>query len=203
MTWIKICGMTTAEAVAAAVQMRVNAIGFVFAPSSRQISIAAAQLLAAPARGRVLCFAVTQHPTQDAIDQIVAEFRPDVLQTDQADLPRLRLPETLEVLPVIRGLPTAGTALPARLLFEGLASGSGRVCDWTGARGVASRAELILAGGLNATNVIAAITAVRPFGVDVSSGVESSPGRKNPAEMARFVAAVRCAPLGQPIEERA
>ena len=62
--WIKICGMTSAEAVAAALEAQVDAIGFVFAPSSRQVTPEQAAKLAAPARGRALCIAVTQHPAQ-------------------------------------------------------------------------------------------------------------------------------------------
>jgi phosphoribosylanthranilate isomerase len=77
------------------------------------------------------------------------------------------------------------------LLFEGLTSGSGMPADWVTASQLARRSELILAGGLNATNVATAIAAVNPFGVDVSSGVEERPGIKSQAEIARFVSAAR------------
>jgi phosphoribosylanthranilate isomerase len=83
--------------------------------------------------------------------------------------------------------------LPPRLLYEGAVSGAGRTADWSRAEKVARRAELLLAGGLDADNVAAAIRAVRPFGVDVSSGVESSQGVKCPTKIARFVAAARAA----------
>jgi phosphoribosylanthranilate isomerase len=188
--WIKICGMTTPAAVTAALEAGVDAIGFVFAESVRQLTPAAAARLAAPARGRVACVAVTRHPSQRALDEIIAIFGPDALQTDAADLTRLRVPAELQTLPVLRGNPPAG-ALPARVLFEGLASGTGQTCDWESARGVARRTELILAGGLNPANVAAAIVDVRPFGVDVSSGVESRPGIKDPAAIARFAQAAR------------
>jgi len=188
--WIKICGMTTPEAVEAALDARVDAIGFVFAESVRQLSPANAANLAAAARGRLLCTAVTRHPTQRAIDEIVAVFKPDLLQTDAEDLPALRLPAQLPLLPVYRQHP-AIHPLPARLLFEGPASGRGERCDWSSASRIARVAELILAGGLNASNVTAAIEEVRPFGVDVSSGVEERPGIKSQAEIARFVSAAR------------
>jgi hypothetical protein len=81
--------------------------------------------------------------------------------------------------------------LPPRLLFEGLTSGAGVPCDWTAARRVARRTELVLAGGLNPANVAAAIAAVQPFGVDVSTGVEVRPGVKSPAEIMKFVRAAR------------
>jgi phosphoribosylanthranilate isomerase len=189
--WIKICGMTTPEAVEASLGARVDAIGFVFAESVRQLTAAQAAALAARARGHVLCTAVTRHPTQQALDEIVAVFKPDLLQTDAEDLPGLRIPPQLAVLPVFRRWHGDEQQLPARLLFEGLASGSGMPGDWLGARHIARKSQLILAGGLNAANVAAAIAEVRPFGVDVSSGVEERPGIKSQAEIARFVSAAR------------
>lgn len=187
--WIKICGMTTPEAVAAALDAGVDAIGFVFAKSVRRVSPEAAARLAVAARGRALCVAVTKHPAQSEVDEVLRVFKPDVLQTDASDLPALRLPAQLELLPVWRD--AADGDVPRRLLFEGPASGSGLTCDWTQAQWMAQRAELVLAGGLNATNVAAAIAAVRPFGVDVSTGVEARPGVKSPAAIAGFVSAAR------------
>ncbi len=191
MTWIKICGLTTAEAVGAAVDLRVDAVGFVFTESPRQLSAGEAARLAAPARGRATLIAVTRHPTQQLLDEIIATFKPDLLQTDANDVEDLRLPGTLTVLPVFRDGQEALQKRPARLLFEGPRSGSGELCDWALARQIARQSSLILAGGLHASNVATALTAVQPFGVDVSSGVELRPGIKNPTEMARFVAAAR------------
>jgi phosphoribosylanthranilate isomerase len=187
--WIKICGLTAPDAVAAALDAGADAIGFVFAKSVRQVSPDVALRLAAPARGRVRCVAVTRHPGQQEIDDIVSIFKPDVLQTDSADLPLLRLPTQLELLPVLRE--AKDRDLPRRLLFEGPTSGAGVPCDWTAAHRVARRAELVLAGGLNPANVAAAIAAVQPFGVDVSTGVEVRPGVKSPVEIANFVRAAR------------
>jgi phosphoribosylanthranilate isomerase len=196
--WIKICGMTTPEAVEAALAANVDAIGFVFAKSVRQVTPAAAARLAEPARGRISCVAVTRHPTQRDIDDIVAIFKPDLLQTDAADLPALRLPMQLGVLPVLR---QDIQILPKRFLFEGASSGSGMTCDWSVAREVAKRGELVLAGGLIPANVAQAIAEVRPFGVDVSTGVEARPGVKDPAEIAKFVKAAReaCAVCEDPV----
>src|SRR5277367_400579 len=101
--WVKICGLTTPDAVAAALDAGADAIGFAFAKSVRQVSADVALRLAAPARGRALCVAVTRHPSQHHIDEIVSVFKPDVLQTDSADLPLLRLPMQLALLPVVRG----------------------------------------------------------------------------------------------------
>ena len=189
--WIKICGLTSPDAVAAALDAGADAIGFVFAKSVRQVTPREALDLAKPARGRVRCVAVTRHPRQQEIDEMISLFKPDVLQTDADDLELLQLPTQLELLPVLRGAPEPGAKLPARLLFEGAVSGAGTLADWTAARNLARRTELVLAGGLNPSNVAAAIEAVQPFGVDVSSGVEARPGIKSPAEIANFVRAVR------------
>lgn len=191
--WIKICGMTTPEAVEAALESGVDAIGFVFAESVRRVTPERAAALAAPARGRTLCTAVTRHPTQQAVDEIIAGFKPDLLQTDAQDLIGLRLPEQLARLPVYRSGTADPRSLPARLLFEGPTSGSGQPCDWSVAHRIARSSELILAGGLNADSVATAIAAVQPFGVDVSSGVEERPGIKSRAEIARFASAARAA----------
>jgi phosphoribosylanthranilate isomerase len=200
--WIKICGVTTAEAVAAAVALEVDAIGCVFAPSVRALRPSEAAALTAPARGRCALVAVTLHPTQSLVDEIVQVFRPDVLQTDLADFEALQLPRTLRRLPVLRAgaalpgaLPdsAAGDAAADLLLFEGSVSGSGLTADWVQAARLARSSRLILAGGLHADNVAGAIGAVHPYGVDVSSGVESAPGRKSATLMGQFVQAARAA----------
>jgi phosphoribosylanthranilate isomerase len=189
--WIKICGMTTPAAVSAALAAQVDAIGFVFAESVRRVTPEFASKLASPARGRVPCIAVIRQLSQHELDLMLATFAPDVLQADWSDLAGMRLPRQLAVLPVVRANTTVPQPLPARILFEGPVSGSGVPCDWHVARALAGQSELVLAGGLNARNVAAAIEAVQPFGVDVSSGVEERPGVKSPQEIARFVEAAR------------
>lgn len=191
--WIKICGMTTPEAVEAALEAKVDAIGFVFARSSRQVTPERAKQLAEPARGRLVCIAVTQHPTQQLLDEIVTTFKPDWLQTDVQDLITLSVPQGTNVLPVLRAGSSLPERLPPRLMFEGPVSGRGMAFDWSEAKGVARRSQLVLAGGLNEGNVAAAVEAVRPFGVDVSSGVESQPGLKSPEKILRFAEAARAA----------
>jgi phosphoribosylanthranilate isomerase len=185
--------MTTAEGVAAAADAGADAIGFVFAESPRRVRADRALELARPVRQQMTCVAVTQHPSQSEVDQIVREFHPELLQTDLDDFAALHLPQRLARLPVLR----AGLALPAeyppRLLFEGARSGSGEVSDWQQAAALARRTRLVLAGGLSADNVAAAIRAVRPFGVDASSGLESRPGYKDTAKITAFVQAARAA----------
>jgi phosphoribosylanthranilate isomerase len=189
--WIKICGMTTPAAVSAALDASVDAIGFVFAESVRRVTPELAAKLAAPARGRVACVAVIRQASQHELDWMLATFAPDVLQADCSELAGMRLPRQLALLPVVRTNAKPPQPLPARLLFEGPVSGTGVPSDWHLARTLARQTELVLAGGLSARTVAAAIEAVQPFGVDVSSGVEERPGIKSPQEIARFVAAAR------------
>lgn len=193
--FIKLCGMTTPEAVGAALACEVDAIGFVFARSVRQVSAQRASELAAPARRKLACVAVTRHPAREDIVAILRDFNPDILQTDIEDLDGLDLPRTLSVLPVMRPGAAAACALPRRVLFEGPVSGSGQTTDWRRAAELARRAEVILAGGLNPANVADAIRQVQPFGVDVSSGVEATPGVKSVQKIEQFVAAARAAAL--------
>ena len=122
--------------------MQVDALGFVFAESARRVSPAEARVLARPARSRATCVAVTRHPTQTLIDEILAVFRPDALQTDLEDLSDCSCRATLELLPVVRSAASTPAPLPARILFEGAASGSGALSDWqaAGAAGAAHAA---------------------------------------------------------------
>jgi len=193
--FIKLCGMTTPAAVSAALACEVSAIGFVFASSVRRVTTARANELAAAARHKLACVAVTRHPTRAEVHEILREFKPDILQTDLDDLAALDLPQTLSVLPVIRPGPHGAAALPRRVLFEGPLSGSGQTTDWDSAAELARRVEVILAGGLDPLNVGTAIRHVHPFGVDVSSGIESEPGIKSTEKIEQFVAAARLAAL--------
>jgi phosphoribosylanthranilate isomerase len=197
--WVKICGLTTRDAVEAAVAAGADAVGFVFAPSKRQVTAAQATRLAHDVPRRVPRVAVMLHPTQSQLDEVWESFRPDVLQTDVEDLATLRVPDGLAVMPVIRNAvrlkPDPHHNHP-RVLFEGPVSGVGSTSDWNSAAQLARTTQLVLAGGLNATNVADAIAAVRPFGVDVSSGVEASPGIKDPARIHEFVRRARAATNG-------
>jgi phosphoribosylanthranilate isomerase len=191
--FIKICGMTSESAVVAAIECGVDAIGFVFAPSARRVTPQRAAELSAQAPRDLLRIAVTCHPEQRLIDEIFRYLEPDWLQTDVDDLATLELPDELTVLPVLRSDEADPQHLPPRLLFEGPVSGRGVSTNWQRAAELAQRSELILAGGLHAGNVVEAVRTVKPFGVDVSTGVESTPGVKDARRMAEFVTAVRSA----------
>jgi hypothetical protein len=137
--------------------------------------------------------AVMKNPSVEEVRLMQDGFAPTFLQTEYGDFGRLEITGVCRPLPVLR----AGAPLPARLppviLFEGPHSGSGETTDWRQAAKLARRTRLILAGGLDPDNVGEAIRQVRPYGVDVSSGVEATPGRKDPQLISRFVEAVRAA----------
>ena len=191
--WIKICGMTSADAIAAAAEAGVDAIGFVFAPSPRQVTPGQAAQLAALAPPGILRIAVAQHPLQMKVDEICRMLKPDYFQTDVEDLRELKIPPHIKVLPVVRFGRKTPSPLPARIVFEGPTSGIGELADWGRAAELARQTQVILAGGLSTENVAEAIQAVRPFGVDVSSGIESERGVKDPDKIAEFVRAARAA----------
>jgi len=194
--FVKICGLRTPEMVRCAVAAGVDAVGFVLADSPRRVTPAEAVALAALVPPGILRVAVLRHP-DDALWQAVAgEVRPDWIQTDVQDLAGRTLPAGIQALPVYRdapGLDTARLAREDRALFEAAVSGAGQSPDWDRARQAAAATRLVLAGGLTPANVGAAIHRVRPWGVDVSSGVESSRGLKDPEKIRAFIAAVRCA----------
>jgi phosphoribosylanthranilate isomerase len=193
--WIKICGLTDERAVSAAAECGVDAAGFVFARSDREISPEAAADLASALPPGVRRVAVTCHPDARRVALIRERFRPDIWQTDAEDLAQIDLPQDCRALPVWRtGIrPLWISALPGWVLVEGGSSGCGARADWALAARLALRTRVVLAGGLDAGNVAAAIRRVRPFGVDVSSGVESTPGVKDPGRIRAFVDAVRAA----------
>lgn len=189
--FVKICGLKTEDAVAAAVEAGADAVGFVFAPSPREVTPERAEELCAGVPRTVARVAVMRHPAAELVRRVLDVFGPDWLQTDAEDFEGIDLPARTAALPVYRnGGPRPGQGA-ARLLFEGSVSGSGQTADWDEARALAQGRELILAGGLDADNVTAAIEAVRPWGVDVSSGVERRRGEKDPVKIKEFVARVR------------
>ncbi len=201
--FVKICGITAVDALDAAVEAGADAVGFVFAPSPRQVSPRDAHALAADLPKHVLKVAVFRHPAPALVAEVLETLEPDWVQTDARDFASLELPASCRAMPVFRSGAVPAGPLPPRLLYEGPVSGSGRTADWHEACALAKRTELVLAGGLGIDNVADAIRAVRPWGVDVSSGVERERGRKDPKKIAEFVARARAAAdelAGRPAE---
>ena len=189
---VKICGLTHVSSVEAAVAAGADALGFVFAESSRKVTPRHAAFIGSRVPRNVLRVAVMKHPTAELWNEVETIFCPDVIQTDAADFDYLEVSPEIVRWPVIREgeMPTEED-LTGVYLYEGPASGSAEKVDWEIAAGVAKKGSMILAGGLDSDNVAAAIEAVAPYGVDVSSGVESAPGIKDADLIRAFVDAVR------------
>ena len=192
--FVKICGITEPESAITAHEAGADAIGLVFAPSARRVSPEEARRIAAAVPESVIRVAVFLRPVQDEVDRVLSVFTPDMVQAD-VDSP-VELPPRVGFLPVVRdsgSLPVSVGDRDRLILFEGPVSGSGVTSDWEEARRLARRSRLVLAGGLDPSNVGEAVRAVRPFGVDVSSGVETYPGVKDPEKIRLFLEAVRAA----------
>jgi len=191
--FVKVCGITDEFSARVAERSGVDAIGFVFADSPRMVLPAVAGRIAGTVSDSILKVAVFRRPTQREIDEVLVAFEPDVVQAD-ADSP-IVLPAGIGFLPVFReggiSIDPTGSGRDRLVLYEGATSGVGLRVDWGVAARLAGEVRLVLAGGLNVGNVGEAIRTVRPFGVDVSSGVEVSPGIKDPTLISAFVATAR------------
>jgi phosphoribosylanthranilate isomerase len=191
--FIKICGLSSAEHVQAAVDAGADAVGFVFAESVRRIAPDRAADITNTVPDTIKKVAVMLHPGNEEWQEVLQGFGPDVLQTDAGDFANLEVPADVECWPVYReGNTVSGTAFDT-FVYEGPKSGQGETVDWARAAEIAKQGNMILAGGLGAANVAEAIATVRPFGVDVSSAVESAPGQKDAAKIHEFISAVRAA----------
>jgi phosphoribosylanthranilate isomerase len=197
---VKICGLTRVEDVKSAVDAGVDAVGFVFTKSPRRISAETAIGLVNYVPKGILRVGLFLDQDRAEIGQVVNCVPLDVLQfhgseTEQEcsafDLPWLKavaMENAGSARQAERDFPNAmGLLLDSHT--EGKRGGSGKVFDWSLSRPVSK--PVWLAGGLNAENVTQAIRIVRPFAVDVSSGVEASPGIKDATRIMAFINAVR------------
>lgn len=193
---IKICGVRDAAAVRAAAEAGVDALGFVFADSPRRVTPEEARRIAADLPPEIERVAVFRSADADEVRRVLDAFPADRVQTEPTSA-LLAGPIADRLLPVLHddgtlAEQTAALSPDRRVLLEAAGRGGrGLRPDWGRAAELAARRPLILAGGLDARNVQAALRRVRPVGVDVSSGVEDFPGRKSAARIAAFVAAVR------------
>jgi phosphoribosylanthranilate isomerase len=198
-TRVKICGLTRERDVHLAVRSGAWACGFVLSPSPRQVTPARARELAAAAEGALTVAVVTTEPA-GAIARALAEAGCEALQlsagADGVSVDEARaaaLARGLRPL-VIAAADTRGAEGADLILVDsrrpGQYGGTGIRADWAAAARLAAGRRLMLAGGLNAATAATAVTAVRPFALDVSSGVEASPGVKDEALLRAFFAAV-------------
>lgn len=204
MTRIKCCGMTRVDDAVLAARLGADAIGLVFtARSRRQVTLARAREIVAALPPFVATVALFMDDDAERVRQILDEVRPTLLQFhgDESDewcaqfghpfLKAVAMGEGVVALSHLHDFPHA-----AGLLLDGHAAGeaggNGKVFDWSLLPdGLAQ--PVIVAGGLHADNVGDAVRAVRPWAVDVASGVESAPGIKAPDRLEAFIHAVRAA----------
>ncbi|NUO73398.1 MAG: phosphoribosylanthranilate isomerase [Frateuria sp.] len=202
MTRIKCCGMTRVEDAALAAELGADAIGLVFtARSRRRVNIDQARMIVRALPPMVTTVALFMDEGAAFVNEVVDAVQPHLLQFHGAEhddwcaqfgrpyLKAIAMGDAGTALPQLRAFPgAAGLLLDGHGLGE--AGGSGRAFDWSLAPRD-SGLPLILAGGLHAGNVAEAIHRARPWGVDVSSGIESSVGIKDAAKMRAFIEAVR------------
>jgi phosphoribosylanthranilate isomerase len=200
MTKVKICGLMELEHVKTAVDAGVDAIGFVFAPSKRQVTIAEAQKLAEGIPPEVMKIGVFVDASQEKIEKTYREVPLDFVQfhgDESSDfIKKVGLP-SIKVLSIHSGddAKLAAQYEADYFLFDtpgtDYKGGSGKTFDWQLMKDCGIQPDsIILAGGLNAENVAQAIRCVKPYMVDVSSGVESM-GRKDEKLMRAFIQAVK------------
>lgn len=207
---VKICGLKDVAGLTAALDAGADMVGLVFFEKSpRHVSLAAAQELAAIARGRAKVVALTVDAGDEALDALARRVAPDFLQLHGSESPargaQLRARHGFGVIRAL-GVAEAADLAAARewagvadhLLFDARPpkgadrpGGNGAAFDWTILGDWRGRAGWLLSGGLDAENVARAIAVSGAPGVDVSSGVESAPGVKDPGKIAAFVAAAR------------
>jgi phosphoribosylanthranilate isomerase len=189
---VKICGLRDERHVADAVEAGAGALGFVFAESVRKVTPETARSISVTVPRDVKRVAVMLHPANDDWLAVLETFEPDVLQTDAEDYESLEIPGSVERWPVFReGRCVSGAS--GTFVYEGPTSGRGETVNWSAAAQLARTGHMILGGGLDPDNVTAAIQTVKPFGVDVSSGVESAPGQKDSRLIREFISAANAA----------
>ncbi|MBN2452433.1 MAG: phosphoribosylanthranilate isomerase [Lentisphaeria bacterium] len=204
---VKICGLTRPEDVRLAVEAGADALGFVLVPTSpRFVKAASLPGLTAAVPEGVLKVGVVVHATAAEVAEAVRLGGLDVIQfhgdEEPSRLAAFRLATAWKAVTLRRAADVeAAVPLPAAVLVAdaGTASmrgGTGRTCDWSLAAALARRRRTLLAGGLTLDNVAAAIAAVRPHGVDVSSGLEAAPGIKDPTRLREFIHRARAAAAG-------
>ena len=210
MTKAKICGLSTPEAVEAALAGGASYLGFVFYEASpRYVTPALAAQLAAPARGRAKIVALMVDPPWPLVDAVVTALDPDLVQLHGDEKPyRISEVSRQSGRAIVKALPVATAAdirdaeaydgLVEHLMFDArppkdsdLPGGNGVAFDWTLLSGVKFQRPYFLAGGLDPWNVEEAIRLSGAPMVDVSSGVERGPGLKDPALITQFLDAVR------------
>jgi phosphoribosylanthranilate isomerase len=214
---VKICGLSTPEALDVALEAGADMVGFVFfAPSPRHLTFERAHALASRVLERAQKVALTVDADDALLDTVVEALQPDMLQLHGTESPaRVEAVRRMFGLPVMKALPIAAKSdldgiaryggIADRLMFDARApreatrpGGLGRPFDWHLLENLDPGVPFMLSGGLDAANVGEALRITRAPGVDVSSGVERAPGEKDPDKIRAFVRAARVAAASVP-----
>ena len=205
MTFVKICGITSVADALLAVEAGADALGLNFVPASKRvIDTATAARISDAVGGRVELVAVVANRSVPELEDLRSATGIRWLQLHGAEAPEdleLLFPEAYKAVAiatradVLRANDFGGERLLVDTKIPGELGGTGQPFDWSLAIPLAMRRDLIVAGGLTPENVTDAVRALRPFGVDVASGVEvrGNARQKDPARVLAFIAAVRAA----------
>jgi phosphoribosylanthranilate isomerase len=200
--FVKICGITSEDDALLAIALGADAVGFVFAPSPRQIAVQKVYDITRRLPADILTVGVFRDAHPSRVVEMVQSSGVKAAQLHGHESPADVLEVAKHVRFVIKAV-TAGTVDATRanqfntdyILVDSASPGGGQVFDWSLVVNVPEVPKLILAGGLTAENVAEGIAAVSPWGVDVASGVEASAGKKDPIALKRFIEnAKRAAP---------
>jgi phosphoribosylanthranilate isomerase len=204
--FVKLCGITTEADLETAVEAGADAIGLVLTPSPRQIPLSVAAGLQARLPESVLGVAVFHDPTPELLGRAQEEIGPDLFQSELSSL--VGIPAD-KLLPVVVdgesldrdfGVAVRSAGREMVVVDRAARGGTGLTPRWERLAGLSGPGRLILAGGLDPENVGDAVSLVKPFGVDVSSGIETAPGKKDPKRMHAFVEAARSSATVSPPE---
>jgi phosphoribosylanthranilate isomerase len=196
--FVKICGITNEDDALLAVALGADALGFMFAPSRRQVNLDTVRDIVKRVPREVLTVGVFRNDRPAHVVDVASRAGLHAVQLHGTE-PRSEVQWIRErVRFVIQAFAAGDPALAAAanspadvILVDSPTPGSGKVFDWRLAEGAPSGVRLLLAGGLTPHNVADAIRLVRPWGVDVSTGVEVAPGRKDPRKLRLFIEAAR------------
>lgn len=198
MVLVKICGITNGKDAVAAAEAGADALGFVFAKSPRRVTPAIARKIAALLPDHVEKIGVFVNEKPSVVRRVARLCRLSAVQLHGDESPAdVRALKDLHVLkafrvdggfdPAVLGRYGAARAFLFDAKVPGAYGGTGKTFDWKILKRAAVRKPVVLSGGLNAKNVARAVKSVRPFAVDVSSGVEKSPGKKDPRLVKEFI----------------
>ena len=202
---MKVCGTTNEEDALLAVAMGADAVGFIFAPSPRQVAPTVAADIVKRLPPEILTIGVFRNEAAPRVVEIVntTGLRGAQLHgretAEEARWVRERVPFLIQAFAA--GDPALADAAAYgadAIMIDAPSPGSGQVFDWRLAEGAPDSERLILAGGLNAANVADAIARVHPWGVDVATGVERRPGRKEAEKLRAFIAAAKAGVIDSP-----